>query len=311
MQIAHPERHRLGRRLRRAGAPTDLVQWIDSLPLDDDPWQQCDRGDWLIWLAALAGAPVVALVDAAVASARRALKVVKKGRAPLKKAIRAARDRVSADACGGAAEACEMLGPHGRGDDYRSTAAPSYESAAAAAAHVARAAEALLVADAHLAAENMRDADERGAVLGVGSQSTMGPRRQSPTLELGASGPGAEALSFAVDACAQAALEACEALLPEIPSERERERIEAALSEIVFDALDPIYEALQSGHDVDGLVSPISVRKPTAEEREQDDDPEQAEETSLTLRTRRIAQAFLFLLAVAVLWALSGLGEHC
>ncbi len=117
MQIANPDKTLLVRKLRRAGAPSDLLMWIDTLELDENPWEQCDRGDWLIWLAAVAGAPVVALIDAAAACARRALKVVKKEeRAPLKTAIRAARKRESADACGEAAEACELLVPRKRGD---------------------------------------------------------------------------------------------------------------------------------------------------------------------------------------------------
>lgn len=54
------------------GACKEAVQWVGDRPLHL-AWRQCERGDWMLWLAAMAGVDRKVLVFAACQCARTAL----------------------------------------------------------------------------------------------------------------------------------------------------------------------------------------------------------------------------------------------
>ncbi len=124
----------------RACAPS--LEWLESRTLAE-AWEQCERGDWLLWLAAKAGVDRKRLVMAACACARLALVHVPtgeerpriaietaeawcRGEATIEQVREARRNAAAADADAAAADAA-----------YAAAAAAdaAYAAAAAYAAH--------------------------------------------------------------------------------------------------------------------------------------------------------------------------------
>jgi hypothetical protein len=67
------------RHLRRLGACPDAVIWAKTQPDPETLWAACERGDWMLWLAARTGVRRQDLVLAACACARLALPYVAVG----------------------------------------------------------------------------------------------------------------------------------------------------------------------------------------------------------------------------------------
>lgn len=69
--------------LLRLGACSEAIAWAESLgpnhPADATAWEQCPRGDWMLWVAGRLGIPRATLVLGACACARQALVHIKAG----------------------------------------------------------------------------------------------------------------------------------------------------------------------------------------------------------------------------------------
>ncbi len=69
--------------LMRLGACSEAIGWAESLgpdhPADETAWQQCPRGDWMLWVAGRLNIPRATLVLGACACARQVLVHVKVG----------------------------------------------------------------------------------------------------------------------------------------------------------------------------------------------------------------------------------------
>ena len=65
--------------LTRLRACDEAVEWAQNYKTFPAAWEACKRGDWMLWLAARSGVDRKALVLAACACARPALKYVPKG----------------------------------------------------------------------------------------------------------------------------------------------------------------------------------------------------------------------------------------
>jgi len=65
--------------LTRLRACDEAVGWAQNYKTFPAAWEACKRGDWMLWLAARSGVDRKALVLAACACARPALKYVPKG----------------------------------------------------------------------------------------------------------------------------------------------------------------------------------------------------------------------------------------
>jgi hypothetical protein len=80
-------------RLKKMNACTEAVEWVGDRSLAR-AWAECERADWMVWLAARGvnqGSPLhIAIVRAAVACVRPALKDVPKGEKRLAEALRVA-----------------------------------------------------------------------------------------------------------------------------------------------------------------------------------------------------------------------------
>ena len=69
--------------LTKLGACSEAITWAESLgpdhPADEAAWQQCPRGDWMLWVAGRLAIPRAKLVLCACACARQALVHVRTG----------------------------------------------------------------------------------------------------------------------------------------------------------------------------------------------------------------------------------------
>lgn len=69
--------------LTKLGACSEAIAWAESLGpdhlADEAAWQQCPRGDWMLWVAGRLAIPRATLVLGACACARQALVHVKTG----------------------------------------------------------------------------------------------------------------------------------------------------------------------------------------------------------------------------------------
>jgi hypothetical protein len=243
--------------LQRAGAPSDLAGWLGTRADPSGAWEECDRGDWLIWLGALEGLPLVALVEAALDVAERAARELPKGRRSLLGALSVARALGSARACAEAASRCEAMA-QARRPPYREAAPSRLRSAASSVAHAARAAEGLLVAEARLASERLRAGSELAAAVGVGDAVMAVQRAEPARWQPGADEASHEWVALTIDAAARAVVHAVRALARSPTDERDLERVEASLSEVVFARLDPLREALRKGADVRTLAPVVT-----------------------------------------------------
>jgi len=108
--------------LRKHGACMDAVEWLGMRRAPKAAWDACERGDWLLWIAARLGVKREIVVFAACQCARLALKYTKdprvlncietteawtRGKASIEdvRRDRAAADAAAADAAYAAADA--------------------------------------------------------------------------------------------------------------------------------------------------------------------------------------------------------------
>jgi hypothetical protein len=89
----HPEAKALLEFLKQHNACSDATDWVTAHQDRSFAklWASCDRGDWLLWLAAKAGAERKAIVLAACDCAELALRFIPKGEDRPRLAIEAAR----------------------------------------------------------------------------------------------------------------------------------------------------------------------------------------------------------------------------
>jgi hypothetical protein len=239
-------------KLRRVGAPAELCDWATDRGIDA-LWEECDRGDWLVWLAVVESVPLIALVDAAAACAERAMKAVPKGKKRLRAAIREARALRSPEACKERALACEQKADNPEGATYRTAPPTSYQWAAHSAALVARAAEAVLCAEARR--EGDRDLEGRARAAGIGVADHIISRGRFDPLCFD---PSDEWTILCVDAAASSIRAAVRCLAPQSPNERALEEIDGELSELTFEVLDPVRTGLRAGRAPDTLVRRVA-----------------------------------------------------
>ena len=81
--------------LRALGACDDAVEWASTQPDAATAWRDCERADWMLWLAGRLAGPTTpeargALVLAACACARTALRYVPEGEGRPRRAIETA-----------------------------------------------------------------------------------------------------------------------------------------------------------------------------------------------------------------------------
>jgi hypothetical protein len=254
VEASHGVAHEPTRLLRRAGAPRELIEWTRGRGIDS-VWDECDRGDWLVWLGAVEHVPAVSVVQAAVACARRALRAVPKGsdRKVLAAALRAAQELRSSELCAQRAEGCERLAGKLEGAAYRVLPSNPRQHAAAAVAAAARAAETLLAAEAQRFLERDQESRLRAASLGVGDQIIS--RGVLPPLVYD---PDDELLAMCFSAAEGAVVHATHALAPTTEGP-ETEAVEVMLSERVFAILDPVRTGLGQGRPAAELVPAVAV----------------------------------------------------
>lgn len=243
------------RLLQRADAPRDLIAWTSGRTMDD-LWDECDRGDWLMWLAVVENVPAVAIVEAAVACARRAVKALPNDskRKPLALAVKAAASLESSQLCARRAKACEAIAGKPEAAGYRDTPPGRREWAAAAAAHAARAAEALLAAEARRNAE--RDHEGRMRAAGIGAGDQIISRGDFPPLLFT---PDDELVAMCVHAAETTVVYAAHALAPLQATGEPLERVEGELSEVVFEVLDPVRRGMRAGQPAAALVRVLAI----------------------------------------------------
>jgi len=224
--------------LQHIDAPQELLAWLDSEPRDS--WLDCPRADWLVWMAACTGTPIVTVLEAALECVVRAVDTMPGGAAPLREAIEAARRAWTAEpstagateACVRAAETCDEARRQ-YPETYRSTMRPGYPAAAQAAAWLARAAEGLATAEARSEAERVEEGRTRALTLGAHPDimvpSRRGPARLDPSA--GAGDPVQEELSYALAAAAQAVDDAALALAPSPEDPQARAEVRESFAE--------------------------------------------------------------------------------
>jgi hypothetical protein len=242
------------RLLRRADAPSDLIEWTAGRPLDV-VWDECPRGDWLLWLSAISKVPCVALVEAAVACATAAVRSVPKSkkRRVLRAALASATVLDSSAQCREHADACDTIAGDVAAKGYRELHEGSFEWAAAAAAGAARAAEALLVAQARRVAERNTAGQHRPGAMGL---DILVQLEELPPLAFDHED---ELSAMCVYAAARSIGFAARALAPPgAPGEAHR-AVELELSEIAFDILDPVREGLREGKAASELVRATDI----------------------------------------------------
>lgn len=286
------------RLLRRAGAPAEVVAWTSGRGIHA-LWDECDRGDWLIWLGAVENVPCVALVEAAVACARRAARAVPKGkkRRPITQALRAAHELTSSPLCAERALACEKLAGKVEAAGYRAAPPTQLSWAAAAAGCAARAAEALLAAEARRQAE--RDQESRGRAATLAAADHIISRGDFPPLVFE---PDDELMALCVDAAASAIAYAAHALAPEA-SEAELEAVHGDLSEIAFAILDPVRGGLRKGKPPAELVRAVAIQPYS----DKDDDDEHRDDALVT--TTASAKRPIFATGLALIVPVGGVGH--
>ena len=125
--------------LTRLRACDEAVEWAQNYKTFPAAWEACKRGDWMLWLAARSGVDRKALVLAACACARPALKYVPKGEKRPRIAIETAERWARGDAT------IEDL-------SLTSAASAAYAAAYAAYRAYAASAAAAYAADAYAAA---------------------------------------------------------------------------------------------------------------------------------------------------------------
>lgn len=206
-------------RLAELDAPEDVVAWARGFDGEwSDAWNECDRGDVLIWIGGVHGVSLPHLVVAAAACARlpfeggggdsdEALDLLDR----IEDAIRG---EIDPSECTGIAGESEHAADEAR-QSYRTTRALRGRTAWSAVVWTARAAEALLSAHERAYAIRSDRAHGTAALLGIGMAAALAFTKGSELrLEPGAvaSDPIQSELAFVVAAAAEAVGESARAL---------------------------------------------------------------------------------------------------
>jgi hypothetical protein len=145
-----------GALLARLDACEDARKWVGKSRSFRKLWDSCERGDWLLWLAAKLDVNRKLIVTAACQCARLALKHVPAGETRPLKAIETAEAWVRGDATieqvRAAADAAADAAAYAAYAAYAAADAAAAYAAAAAAAHAAHAAAAAYAYAAYAAA---------------------------------------------------------------------------------------------------------------------------------------------------------------
>jgi len=161
-------------RLVTLGACSDAVDWARTQPTYAAAWKACERGDWLLWLAAKVSgkrgsAAHKQVVLAACACAETALKHVPVGEDRPAQAIQTARAWVRGTTTLEEVSAASAAAAAASADAYAASAAAAAAYAAAANAANADAANA---AAAYAAAANAANADAANAAAAYAAADT-------------------------------------------------------------------------------------------------------------------------------------------
>lgn len=204
----------LGELLVIGGAPESLTDWARDCDELEEAWDLCDRADHRIWLAAVGGASLDVLVEAAARAVLEVIDTLPEGRDPLYAAVEAAISGFDIEECRTLAETCEALVEASAG--YRVPAASRFDHAARAAALLARAAEAAQIAAAVAERSRLDQASYRSALVGLGTVGIMptdpDPVRFDPTRPT--ADPVQTVVLETIRAAADAVQEAASALAP-------------------------------------------------------------------------------------------------
>ncbi|MCA9624752.1 MAG: hypothetical protein KC731_37270 [Myxococcales bacterium] len=224
-------------RLERYGAPPELAAWLRDVGAAD-AWDGSDKPEWLLWLGAAAETPVEQLLEAVGGVVRSVIEGYPEPlRAPLDGVFANLRGEV--DALAAALQQAEGYG-HGPPASYRHAPPAGYVHGVRAAVLFGRATEALVAAEARLAAVEGQAALERAAAVGV--PPSLMTRRLDP-LVLRPVGPGAgplqQELGYAV-ALASDALEEASLALAGGHDGVALEEAEGELSEFMHTALEDL-----------------------------------------------------------------------
>lgn len=198
--------------LARLDAPEALVRRVAELTFDE-AWEACEWGEHRVWLAAGAGAPIEALVEAAATAALVVLERLGDPSPALARAAELAVAGASVFELSRAAARCEQIAEAAQGT-YRIAPGKALPPAARAAALVARAAEGLAEGEARREAVRLERARASGALLGAGMHAFL-PAGEGPArihLATVDSDPAQSAFLFAVAACAESLFESESAL---------------------------------------------------------------------------------------------------
>jgi hypothetical protein len=227
-------------RLTAGGAPAGLLRWSASCS-PEDAWNGCDKGGWLIWMAACSNLPIDALLRVGLACVDRALLRLD---GPVAKQLRIALDDVAerdVQACSHAAHLGKALAS-APPSSYRSSTTDHHLAAAKATAWIARATEAFVAAHARDEASRAQLALQRATSHGVPPAMMMPPASALVWLPHAMPHePLHDALGFVVDAVAQAVTQSARATASR-PDAQAVEQAELELADLVHDALNPLLQ---------------------------------------------------------------------
>lgn len=230
-----------------AGAPIALIDWVASLGDDEDEaWDGCDKGDWLVWLAACSGVSLDDVLDAACRAVRHAVRQLEGGHGrQLEDALMRIAKHADQDELSAVVRDCEAQSENVE-TSYRSAPPPGAAHAAHAVAHLARAVEAL---DAALAADQAIRSNEALVAAGtLGVPPTLMMRPQGTPLLIPQAierDPIQQELAFAVAASAEALERAARALAKD-QDDAALEDAEGELSDVMHQVLTPIRAEIRS-----------------------------------------------------------------
>ncbi len=219
-----------------AGAPLALIDWLASLGDDEDEaWDGCDKGDWMVWLAACSGLSLDDVLDASYRAVHHVVQRIEGGHG-LEDALARIATHADQDDLASVVRDCEAA-TEGVETGYRRAPPPGARHAAQAVAHLARAVEAL---DAALAADQAIRSNEAlvaAGTLGVPPALMMRPQG-TPLLipSLIEADPIQQELAFAVAASAEALERAARALAKD-QDDAMLEDAEGELSDLMHEAL--------------------------------------------------------------------------
>jgi len=223
--------------LLQIGGPDELVKWLEQSDDSTQDWDGCDRGDWLIWMAASEGVPLDALLEAAARCVRRAVARVPKTVRGIRSLFRKVCAADTSEELSELIDRCRQL-ELGPADNYRAPNVAGVREAVKAIGWLARGRDGVAAAEAVDWAERSNRGLHLGGILGVPpelvTRGMKGPLRLDiRNLD---SGPGWQQVAFSVAAAAKAVETAATALAAD-DSPRALERAESHLADIVHEQL--------------------------------------------------------------------------